>query len=32
MSRLLEAHNINAQYGKVLAVNDVSLAMDQGRS
>ncbi|HBP30633.1 MAG: ABC transporter ATP-binding protein [Advenella sp.] len=31
MSRLLEAHNINAQYGKVLAVNDVSLAMDQGQ-
>lgn len=31
MSRLLEAHNINAQYGKVLAVSDVSLAMDQGQ-
>ncbi|AHG64494.1 ABC transporter ATP-binding protein [Advenella mimigardefordensis] len=31
MSRLLEAQHINAQYGKVLAVNDVSLVMDQGQ-
>ncbi len=31
MSRLLEARNISAQYGKVRAVSDVSLGLDQGR-
>ncbi len=31
MSRLLEAQDISAQYGKVRAVNDVSLHLDQGQ-
>ncbi len=31
MSRFLQAENISAQYGKVRAVNEVSLGMDQGQ-
>lgn len=31
MTRLLEALSISAQYGKVRAVNDISLGLDQGQ-